>query len=223
MLSSLKHFKPQIFSTGTKLFNRNVHHYLKEQVLPTLEYKPLSRTGDFVLDQRRDRHVIEDGYTPKGAEFKLRFELVDENDYEIMLQIVTENFVKDSNIMRHLKIKGEELIEMMAPMVEKWIQAKNSVIIKDGDKVVGNIFGNIHNRDEFDKLYRGQLFHEKPEFIIKSDYAEDIRNAPFKSLNVNRVAVLLEEMEWQTGKFLPKDTEKLGVHELYVIHPKYMR
>uniref|UniRef100_A0A914QW00 N-acetyltransferase domain-containing protein n=1 Tax=Panagrolaimus davidi TaxID=227884 RepID=A0A914QW00_9BILA len=50
-----------------------------------------------------------------------------------------------------------------------------------------------------------------------------IRNGPFKNLNLNRVAVLLEELGWQTGKFLPKDTQKLGIHELFSTQPSFMR
>uniref|UniRef100_A0A914PD22 Uncharacterized protein n=1 Tax=Panagrolaimus davidi TaxID=227884 RepID=A0A914PD22_9BILA len=37
----------------------------------------------------------------------------------------------------------------------------------------------------------------------------DIKNGPYKNHNLNRIAVLLEELSWQTGKFLPKTAQKL--------------
>uniref|UniRef100_A0A914YU17 N-acetyltransferase domain-containing protein n=1 Tax=Panagrolaimus superbus TaxID=310955 RepID=A0A914YU17_9BILA len=188
-----------------------------------LEYKPLPLSGTFVLDYRRDRQIIEDGYIPKGANFSIRFELLDENDYEFMTQYVTEHFVKESNVCRHLQLKGDELIELIQQQVIQWISCKNSVLVKHDEKIIGTALGSLHTREEFNDLFRGELFHDNPKFVIKKDYAEDIRNGPFKSHNLNRLGVLLEELMWQTGKFLPKDIQKLAMHELAAIHPKYSR
>uniref|UniRef100_A0A914YRK0 Uncharacterized protein n=1 Tax=Panagrolaimus superbus TaxID=310955 RepID=A0A914YRK0_9BILA len=212
---------------------------------PKFEYKSLPRSGTFVFDHRTDRKLIDESI-PKNADFECRTELLDQNDIEFMTQFVTEHFVKESNIMRHLHIKGEELIELIHPLVDRWIKCENSIIIKHNKKIIGTAFGSLHKSEEFEELYRGQLFHENPQFVIKDDYAEGIvqnhvtkklsffdplppfvityiKNGPFKSLNNNRVAVLLNEMEWQTGKFLPKGIKTFGLHELTAINPKYYR
>uniref|UniRef100_A0AC35FQC1 Uncharacterized protein n=1 Tax=Panagrolaimus sp. PS1159 TaxID=55785 RepID=A0AC35FQC1_9BILA len=125
--------------------------------------------------------------------------------------------------MRYLNIKGEELIKRWEPLIAKYILSETSIIIKDGEKIVGTGFGNVHNRKDFDRIFRGQLFHENPKFIIKDDYSEDIKNGPYKSLNLNRAVILLNELEWQIGKFLPKNTERIGCSELISIDPNYMR
>uniref|UniRef100_A0AC34GRB6 Uncharacterized protein n=1 Tax=Panagrolaimus sp. ES5 TaxID=591445 RepID=A0AC34GRB6_9BILA len=185
-------------------------------------YKPLPRSGTFIYDHRTDRKLIDESI-PKNADFKCRTELLDQNDIEFIKQFVIEHFVKESNIMRHLRIKGEELIELIHPLVDRWIKCENSIVIKHNKKIIGTAFGSLHTSEEFEELYRGQLFHENPQFVIKDDYAEDIKNGPFKSLNNNRVAVLLNELEWQTGKFLPKGIQKFGLHELTAIDPNYYR
>lgn len=71
-------------------------------------------------------------------------------------------------------MSGEELIEVFAPTVKEWINTNTCVIMKHGNKIIGNAFGNFHNRNEFNDLYRGQLFHDNPKFEIKSDYAKGI-------------------------------------------------
>uniref|UniRef100_A0AC34FHR9 Uncharacterized protein n=1 Tax=Panagrolaimus sp. ES5 TaxID=591445 RepID=A0AC34FHR9_9BILA len=187
---------------------------------PKFEYKPLPLSGTFIFDHRTDRKLIDESI-PKNADFKCRTELLDQNDIEFIKQFVIEHFVKESNIMRHLRIKDEELIELIHPLVDRWIKCENSIVIKHKKKIIGTAFGSLHTSEEFEELYRGQLFHENPQFVNKDDYAEDIKNGPFKSLNNSRVAVLLNELEWQTGKFLPKGIQKFG--ELTVIHPNYYR
>uniref|UniRef100_A0A914YYR1 Uncharacterized protein n=1 Tax=Panagrolaimus superbus TaxID=310955 RepID=A0A914YYR1_9BILA len=222
MLSSLKTFIVAAASKEKIYCDRNVHQYLTHSASKVV-YKPVPRSGGYMIDNRRDRKIIEDEYKPKKANCKLRFELMDENDIEFMIQIATEHFVRESNLMRHLQIKCEELIERWAPLIAKYILSETSVIIKDGDKIVGTGFGNVHDRKDFDRIFRGQLFHDNPKFVIKDDYAEDINNGPYKSRNFNRVVVLFDELEWQTGKFLPKNTEKIGCSELISVDPNYMR
>uniref|UniRef100_A0AC35F8W3 Uncharacterized protein n=1 Tax=Panagrolaimus sp. PS1159 TaxID=55785 RepID=A0AC35F8W3_9BILA len=171
MLSSIN---SKILSTSTlqKLhLLRTINKFAAAQ--PTPQYKPLPCSGDFNLDFRKDRKVIEDGYKLEGMDLQLRLELLDENDYEFMTQYVTEHFVKNSNIVKHLNIKGEEWIELIHPLVVQWISCKNSVLAKkDGDKIIGAGFGSTHDRQEFNDLYRGQLFHDNPKFVIKKDYGE---------------------------------------------------
>uniref|UniRef100_A0AC35FFF0 Uncharacterized protein n=1 Tax=Panagrolaimus sp. PS1159 TaxID=55785 RepID=A0AC35FFF0_9BILA len=142
----------------------------------TIKYKPLPCYGTFNLDHRKNnnRKVIEDGYKPDGAEdIQICFELLDENDIEFMTQYVVEHFIKHSNICKHLGLKGEELIEIIHPQVVQWISSKNSIIVKHDEKIIGASFGSLHDRKEFDSLYRGQLFHDNPKFVIKEDYGEE--------------------------------------------------
>uniref|UniRef100_A0AC34GXP8 N-acetyltransferase domain-containing protein n=1 Tax=Panagrolaimus sp. ES5 TaxID=591445 RepID=A0AC34GXP8_9BILA len=215
---------PKSLTTISKLYHiRNIQTLTATSYIPTLHYRPLPRSGTFILDHRRDRQIIEDGYIPEGADFEIRYELLDENDYEFMTQFVTEHFVNESNVCKHLQLKGEELIELIQQQVIQWISCKNSVLVKHEEKIIGTALGSLHSREEFKDLYRGELFHENPQFVIKKDYGEDIRNGPFKSHNLNRLGILLDELIWQTGKFLPKDIGKLALHELAAIHPSYTR
>uniref|UniRef100_A0AC35FR18 N-acetyltransferase domain-containing protein n=1 Tax=Panagrolaimus sp. PS1159 TaxID=55785 RepID=A0AC35FR18_9BILA len=163
-------------------------------------YKPLQRAEDnFIFDHRKDREILEDKWTPNNTDLKIKFELLDKN------------------------IKGNELIELLGPMIKNWIKCENSIIAKaDNNKIVGIFMGSLVERYEFCEIYRGALFHDKPKLLLKNDYAEDIRNGPFRSLNLNRIVTLLEELEWQTGKFLPKNTQKLALLEFAAVHPKFM-
>ena len=67
-----------------------------------LQYKTLPRENGFIIDHRRDRQILEDGWNPRNTDFRLRFELLDENDIEFISNFVTEIFVKHSNLCRHL-------------------------------------------------------------------------------------------------------------------------
>uniref|UniRef100_A0AC35G109 Uncharacterized protein n=1 Tax=Panagrolaimus sp. PS1159 TaxID=55785 RepID=A0AC35G109_9BILA len=91
--------KPLKFST-LKFLNsfRNIHLNSASKI----KYKPVPRSGGYIIDHRKNRKVIEDGYKPKKADCKLRFELMDENDIEFMIQVATEHFVRESNLMRYL-------------------------------------------------------------------------------------------------------------------------
>uniref|UniRef100_A0A914YMP3 N-acetyltransferase domain-containing protein n=1 Tax=Panagrolaimus superbus TaxID=310955 RepID=A0A914YMP3_9BILA len=140
-----------------------------------------------------------------------------------MTQFCTEHFTKEMNIVKHLNIKGNELIDLLGPMIANWIKCQNSIVAKNDNKIVGIFMGCIVERYEFHEIYRGALFHDNPKLVLKNDYAEEIRNGPFKSLNLNRIAILIEELEWQTGKFLPKDTHKLALLEFAAVHPSFMR
>uniref|UniRef100_A0A914Q0F7 Uncharacterized protein n=1 Tax=Panagrolaimus davidi TaxID=227884 RepID=A0A914Q0F7_9BILA len=114
-----------------------------------------------------------------------------------MTQYVVEHFTKHSNVCKHLGLKGEELIEIIHPQVVQWISSKNSIIVKHDEKIIGASFGSLHDRKEFDALYRGQLFHDNPKFVIKEDYGEvaqraDGRGPGLGNLNRGRTGALAE-------------------------------
>uniref|UniRef100_A0A914QVK3 Uncharacterized protein n=1 Tax=Panagrolaimus davidi TaxID=227884 RepID=A0A914QVK3_9BILA len=167
--------RSKILTTITRFLKiRQIQTLTKSAKPQTIEYKPLPCFGTFNLDHRKNnRKVIEDGYKPDGAEdIQICFELLDENDIEFMTQYVVEHFTKHSNVCKHLGLKGEELIEIIHPQVVQWISSKNSIIVKHDEKIIGASFGSLHDRKEFDALYRGQLFHDNPKFVIKEDYGE---------------------------------------------------
>uniref|UniRef100_A0A914P9U9 Uncharacterized protein n=1 Tax=Panagrolaimus davidi TaxID=227884 RepID=A0A914P9U9_9BILA len=104
------------------------------------------------------------------------------------------------------------------------LRKPQSYLVFDNNKLVAAVLRTFYTRDEFFKIFNGELSHTNPSFLIKDDYAEDIKAKGY-SLNASRIAVINEGCFSQIGKFLPPDVEILefgiavgtGMKELFCL------
>jgi hypothetical protein len=178
----------------------------------------------FFLDTRQkgEREVVNPAWKPKDGKNPLRIEIADKNDLDLLSNFFNHHFIEHNNLRKALGATYEEMEEFCYDRAVLALKRPLSYLVFDENKLVAAVLRTYYTPDEYYKLFNGELFHENPKFLIKDDYAEEIKSRGY-SLNANRLAVLNDVCISQIGKFLPPDVENLGFGIAAGVHPDYMR
>uniref|UniRef100_A0AC35FTM6 N-acetyltransferase domain-containing protein n=1 Tax=Panagrolaimus sp. PS1159 TaxID=55785 RepID=A0AC35FTM6_9BILA len=178
----------------------------------------------FFLDTRQkgERKIVNSGWIPKDGKNPLRIEIADKNDLVLVANFFNHHFIKNNNLRKILGATYEDMEQFSYDRAALALKKPQSYLVFDKNKLVAAVLRTFYTRDEFCKIFNGELSHTNPSFLIKDDYAEDIRAKGY-SLNASRIAVLNEACFSQIGKFLPPDVGILEFGIAVGVHPNYMR
>uniref|UniRef100_A0A914P4K1 N-acetyltransferase domain-containing protein n=1 Tax=Panagrolaimus davidi TaxID=227884 RepID=A0A914P4K1_9BILA len=178
----------------------------------------------FFLNTRKsgERKVVNPAWKPKDGKNPLRIEIAEKKDLELVANFFNHHFTSNNNLRKALGATYEDMEEFSYDRAELAVKKPRSYLVFDGNKLVAASLRTYYTKDEYFKIFNGELFHQNPKFLIKDDYAEDIRSKGY-GLNASRIAVLNEACISQIGKFLPSDVENLDFEIATGVHPDYTR
>uniref|UniRef100_A0A7E4ULF3 N-acetyltransferase domain-containing protein n=1 Tax=Panagrellus redivivus TaxID=6233 RepID=A0A7E4ULF3_PANRE len=144
----------------------------------------------------------------------------DHRDRDMVAQYFGEEFSAGSNCCRHLGMTFKDFETMAGPGTDMCLEAGEILMVFEGDKLVATLHNSNHTDKEFPQMFNNELpGHPNPTFNVKDNYADLIASYKGLSPSMDRFMALLDVVQPQTGKFLPKGVKKFGIAEAMTVHP----
>uniref|UniRef100_A0A7E4ZQD8 N-acetyltransferase domain-containing protein n=1 Tax=Panagrellus redivivus TaxID=6233 RepID=A0A7E4ZQD8_PANRE len=168
------------------------------------------------------REIVIKGYKSRTGRL-IDFVKADFRDRDMAAQFFCEEYSAHNNCCRHANMTFEDFECMAAPGTDLMLDRGDVFMAFDGDKLVATHLVSYYYEDKLNDIFHGELPGDaNPVFKVKDDYADVIKTYNFNPA-MNRYMALLDTIQPQTGKFLPKGVKALGINEVLSVLPEYQK
>uniref|UniRef100_A0AC34RAX3 Uncharacterized protein n=1 Tax=Panagrolaimus sp. JU765 TaxID=591449 RepID=A0AC34RAX3_9BILA len=176
----------------------------------------------FLVDERskNERELYDANFRVHRLPKPLRVEIADQKDTLLMTQFLNEHFCKFVSAALAIKIKYEELYPITYRIVKGSVRYPMCPLVFYDGKLVAAYAITYYDETNISKYFPliKERLNPDAKFIIKEDYADDVKNGPLSTENGNKVFVFLDEMVRQGSKFLPDDCNRIAFAEASAVH-----
>uniref|UniRef100_A0A7E4W290 N-acetyltransferase domain-containing protein n=1 Tax=Panagrellus redivivus TaxID=6233 RepID=A0A7E4W290_PANRE len=200
----------------------------KANISAEVNYTPIKRVPKCPEGFLHNSNPLVDGKMlirnlPSKTGRKLDYVIAAPKDRDLIATFSCENFPALNSCCAHTKMTYEEFECMAAPGTDLMLEKGVIFCAYDGDKLVGALYNSFNYEDKFEQMFHGEMPGMKnPKFIVKDDYAEDVKKYPFAP-SMNYYMTLMDIVQPQTGKFLPAGIKAFGILELGIVHKDYQQ
>uniref|UniRef100_A0A7E4VJ43 O-fucosyltransferase family protein n=1 Tax=Panagrellus redivivus TaxID=6233 RepID=A0A7E4VJ43_PANRE len=164
-----------------------------------------------------------------GDEFKLtdgrkiRFEIADNEDVELIVQDAVEGFVTHNNLLRCLDATHADIEPLLRKLIEPAVPAGGTVFAICDGNIAGLRVMSIYPRDQIVARF-GPLPQPSvaPKAKFPKDFGEMVAAAPYDNFKTKQIHAFIHSLYDQLAQFLPADVNQLGFGEVLRIHGSFM-